>query len=269
MSLHSQTINKEIIKDMKFRHVGPIGNRLTTVAGVPNDPMTYYVGAASGGVWKTTDGGLNWKPIFDSQEVHSIGSISVAPSDPMTIYVGTGESSIRSNVSIGNGVYKSEDGGDTWKHIGLKNSGRISRIVVHPKNRNLIYVGALGHAYAPQRERGVFKSDNGGQTWKHVLYIDNNTGISDIVMDPDNSRILFAGAWQLDLKTWRRISGGPGSGLFKSVDGGDTWKRLKGNGLPNKDVGKIALAMTPASPDRLYALIETGDGVPYLSLIHI
>ena len=264
MSLHSQTINKEIIKDMKFRHVGPIGNRLTTVAGVPNDPMTYYVGAASGGVWKTTDGGLNWKPIFDSQEVHSIGSISVAPSDPMTIYVGTGESSIRSNVSIGNGVYKSEDGGDTWKHIGLKNSGRISRIVVHPKNRNLIYVGALGHAYAPQKERGVFKSDNGGQTWKHVLYIDNNTGISDIVMDPDNSRILFAGAWQLDLKTWRRISGGPGSGLFKSVDGGDTWKRLKGNGLPNKDVGKIALAMTPASPDRLYALIETGDGVPYM-----
>ncbi len=264
MSLHSQTINKEIIKDMKFRHVGPIGNRLTTVAGVPNDPMTYYVGAASGGVWKTKDGGLNWKPIFDSQEVHSIGSISVAPSDPMTIYVGTGESSIRSNVSIGNGVYKSEDGGDTWKHIGLKNSGRISRIVVHPKNRNLIYVGALGHAYAPQKERGVFKSDNGGQTWKHVLYIDNNTGISDIVMDPDNSRILFAGAWQLDLKTWRRISGGPGSGLFKSEDGGDTWKRLKGNGLPNKDVGKIALAMTPASPDRLYALIETGDGVPYM-----
>ena len=264
ISLHSQTINKEIIKDMKFRHVGPIGNRLTTVAGVPNDPMTYYVGAASGGVWKTTDGGLNWKPIFDSQEVHSIGSISVAPSDPMTIYVGTGESSIRSNVSIGNGMYKSEDGGDTWEHIGLKNSGRISRIVVHPKNRNLIYVGALGHAYAPQKERGVFMSDNGGQTWKHVLYIDNNTGISDIVMDPDNSRILFAGAWQLDLKTWRRISGGPGSGLFKSVDGGNTWNKLKGNGLPNKDVGKIALAMTPASPDRLYALIETGDGVPYM-----
>ena len=264
MTLHSQTINKEIIKDMKFRHVGPIGNRLTTVAGVPNDPMTYYVGAASGGVWKTTDGGLNWKPIFDNQEVHSIGSISVSPSDPMTIYVGTGESSIRSNVSIGNGMYKSEDGGDTWEHIGLKNSGRISRIVVHPKNRNLIYVGALGHAYAPQIERGVFMSDNGGETWKHVLYIDNNTGISDIVMDPDNSRILFAGAWQLDLKTWKRISGGPGSGLFKSVDGGNTWNRLKGNGLPNKDVGKIALAMTPASPDRLYALIETGDGVPYM-----
>ena len=261
--LISQTINKELVKDMKFRHVGPIGNRITTVAGVPNNPLVYYVGAASGGVWKTNDGGLNWNPIFDDQEVHSIGSISVAPSDPMTVYVGTGESSIRSNVSIGNGVYKSEDGGETWKHIGLKNSGRISRIIVHPKNRDVIYVGSLGHAYSPQNERGVFMSEDGGESWKHALYIDDNTGISDIVMDPDNPRILFAGAWQLDLKTWRRISGGPGSGLFKSVDGGISWSRLKENGLPKKDVGKIALAMTPAAPDRLYALIETGDGVPY------
>ena len=259
----SQTLSKDIIKEMEFRHVGPIGNRVTTVAGIPNDPMTYYVGAASGGVWKTIDGGLNWSPIFDNQEVHSIGAISVAPSDPMTIYVGTGESSIRSNVSIGNGVYKSEDGGETWKHLGLENTGRISRIIIHPKNRDLIYVGSLGHAYSPQKERGVFMSENGGESWKHVLFIDSNTGISDMVMDPDNSRILFAGAWQLDLKTWRRISGGPGSGLFKSVDGGFNWTKLKGNGLPKKDVGKIALAMTPADPDRLYALIETGDGVPY------
>ncbi len=259
----SQTLSNDIIKEMEFRHVGPIGNRVTTVAGIPNDPMTYYVGAASGGVWKTIDGGLNWSPIFDNQEVHSIGAISVAPSDPMTIYVGTGESSIRSNVSIGNGVYKSEDGGETWKHLGLENTGRISRIIIHPKNRDLIYVGSLGHAYSPQKERGVFMSENGGESWKHVLFIDSNTGISDMVMDPDNSRILFAGAWQLDLKTWRRISGGPGSGIFKSVDGGINWTKLKGNGLPKKDVGKIALAMTPADPDRLYALIETGDGVPY------
>ena len=259
----SQTLSNDNIKEMEFRHVGPIGNRVTTVAGIPNDPMTYYVGAASGGVWKTIDGGLNWSPIFDNQEVHSIGAISVAPSDPMTIYVGTGESSIRSNVSIGNGVYKSEDGGETWKHLGLENTGRISRIIIHPKNRDLIYVGSLGHAYSPQKERGVFMSENGGESWKHVLFIDSNTGISDMVMDPDNSRILFAGAWQLDLKTWRRISGGPGGGIFKSVDGGINWTKLKGNGLPKKDVGKIALAMTPADPDRLYALIETGDGVPY------
>ena len=193
----------------------------------------------------------------------ALDGLSVAPSDPMTIYVGTGESSIRSNVSIGNGVYKSEDGGETWNHLGLKNSGRISRIVVHPDNPNLVYVGALGHAYSPQKERGVYMSDNGGVTWKHTLYIDDNTGISDIVMDPNNSRVLFAGAWQLKLKTWIRVSGGPGSGIFKSIDGGLSWNKLKDNGLPKKDVGKIALAMTPASPDRLYALIETGDGIPY------
>jgi hypothetical protein len=164
---------------------------------------------------------------------------------------------------MGDGVYKSEDGGETWTHLGLKKSGRISRIVVHPDNPNLVYVGALGHAYAPQKERGLFMSDDGGISWKHTLYIDDNTGISDIVMDPNNSRVLFAGAWQLKLKTWIRVSGGPGSGVFKSTDGGLSWEKLKDNGLPKKDVGKIALAMTPASPDRLYALIETGDGVPY------
>tara|TARA_Y100000816_G_scaffold133301_1_gene94173 strand:- start:25891 stop:29079 length:3189 start_codon:yes stop_codon:yes gene_type:complete len=260
---YTQEISKATISDMKFRHVGPVGNRLTCVAGVANEPMIYYVGAASGGVWKTKDGGLNWFPIFDSQEVHSIGAVAVAPSNPMVVYVGTGESSIRSNVSIGDGVYKSEDGGETWKHIGLKNSGRISRIIVHPNDPNKIYVGALGHAYSPQRERGVFVSHDGGNSWNQTLFVDTNTGISDMVMDTDNPKVLFAGAWHLELKTWQRISGGPGSGIFKSTDGGMIWNKLKGNGLPSKDVGKIALAMTPAAPDRLYALIETGDGVPY------
>ena len=248
---------------MKFRHIGPIGNRLTCVAGVPSQPLIYYVGAASGGVWKTFDGGLNWQPIFDDQEVHSIGAIAVAPSDPMTIIVGTGESSIRSNVSIGNGVYKSQDGGKTWNHIGLKNSGRISRIIIHPDNPDLIYVGVLGHAYSPQKEKGLYMSNDGGKTWNQTLFVDENTGISDIVMDTDNPRVIIAGAWHLELKTWKRISGGPGSGIFKSKDGGITWKRLKNNGLPTKPVGKIALAMTPAAPDRVYALIETGDGIPY------
>ena len=260
---NSQEISKSIISDMKFRHVGPVGNRLTCVAGVADQPMVYYVGAASGGVWKTKDGGLNWFPIFDGQEVHSIGAVAVAPSNPMVVYVGTGESSIRSNVSIGDGVYKSLDGGETWEHIGLKNSGRISRIIVHPDDPDKVYVGALGHAYSPQRDRGVYVSHDGGGSWQHTLFIDQNTGISDMVMDTDNPRVLFAGAWHLELKTWKRISGGPGSGVFKSTDGGMTWDRLEGNGLPTRDVGKIALAMTPAAPDRLYALIETGDGVPY------
>ena len=260
---YSQEIDKSTISDMKFRHVGPVGNRLTCVSGVANDPMTYYVGAASGGVWKTKDGGLNWFPIFDSQEVHSIGAVAVAPSNPMVVYVGTGESSIRSNVSIGDGVYKSEDGGETWKNIGLKNSGRISRIIVHPNDPDKVYVGALGHAYSPQKERGVYITHDGGKSWRQTLFVDENTGISDMVMDTDNPLVLFAGAWHLELKTWQRISGGPGSGIFKSTDGGITWNRLRGNGLPTKDVGKIAFAMTPAAPDRLYALIETGDGVPY------
>ena len=260
---NSQEISKSIISDMKFRHVGPVGNRLTCVAGVADQPMVYYVGAASGGVWKTKDGGLNWFPIFDGQEVHSIGAVAVAPSNPMVVYVGTGESSIRSNVSIGDGVYKSVDGGETWEHIGLKNSGRISRIIVHPDDPDKLYVGALGHAYSPQIDRGVYVSHDGGGSWKHTLFIDQNTGISDMVMDTDNPRVIFAGAWHLELKTWKRISGGPGSGVFKSTDGGMTWDRLEGNGLPTRDVGKIALAMTPAAPDRLYALIETGDGVPY------
>ena len=181
----------------------------------------------------------------------------------MVVYVGTGESSIRSNVSIGDGVYRSNDGGMTWKHIGLKNSGRISRIVVHPENSDKIYVGALGHAYKPQKERGLYISSDGGKTWDHSLFIDENTGISDIVMDTDNPRVLLAGAWHLELKPWQRISGGKGSGIFKSTDGGENWIKLKNNGLPKKPVGKIALAMTPAAPDRVYALIETGDGVPY------
>ena len=180
---NSQIIDKKTISDLKFRHIGPNGNRLPSVSGVPDKPLVYYVGAASGGVWKTTDGGLNWFPIFDNQEVHSIGAIAVAPSDPMVVYVGTGESSIRSNVSIGDGVYRSNDGGMTWKHIGLKNSGRISKIVVHPENSDKIYVGALGHAYKPQKERGLYISSDGGKTWNHSLFIDENTGIYDIAME--------------------------------------------------------------------------------------
>jgi hypothetical protein len=261
--LPAQTLEKGTVDQLKFRHIGPIGNRINSASGVPGDPLTYIVGAASGGVWKTTDGGLNWRPVFDKQDVHSIGSIAIAPSNPQVVYVGTGESFIRSNVSIGNGMYKSIDGGETWMHIGLENTGRISRVLVHPQNEDIVYASALGHSYAPQKDRGIFKSTDGGQTWEHVLFVDENTGASDIVMDPDNPRILLAGTWQLDLKTWKRTSGGPGSGVHMSMDGGNTWKKLEGNGLPKGPVGKIALAMTPAKPDRVYALIETGDGAPY------
>ena len=261
--VEAQSLERSQLEQLKFRHIGPVGNRIISVSGISGDPLTYYVGAATGGIWKTGDGGLNWKPVFDKYPVHSIGAIAVAPSDPQVIYAGTGESFIRSNVSIGNGVWKSTDGGETWSHLGLDSTGRISRIVVHPTDADILYVASVGHGYSPQKQRGVFKSNDGGMSWKLVLFVDENTGASDIVMDPNNPRILFAGMWQLELKTWIRISGGPGSGLYMSKDAGETWSRLEGSELPKKPVGKIALAMTPAAPDRVYALIETGDGVPW------
>ena len=257
----AQELGPEHLKQMEFRHIGPVGNRLISVTGVPTDPMIYYVGAASGGIWKTTDAGLNWRPVFDKQPVHSIGALALAPSDPEIVYAGTGESFIRSNVSIGNGVWKTMDGGAHWQHLGLDESGRISRVVVHPTDPDLVYIASLGHAYTPQEDRGIFRSKDGGMTWEHVLKVDEHTGASDLVMDPHNPRILFAGMWQLAMRPWTRVSGGPGSGIYRSLDGGDTWQRLS-KGLPEGDVGKIALTMTAAKPGRLYALIETGDGIP-------
>ncbi|MEM9325387.1 MAG: sialidase [Bacteroidota bacterium] len=258
----SQTLSTEQLDQLEFRHIGPIGNRVISVTGIPSDPMTYYVGAASGGIWKTTDGGLQWHPVFDKQRVHSIGALALAPSEPEIVYAGTGESFIRSNVSIGNGVWRSTDGGANWTHLGLEKTGRISRIVVHPTNPEVAYVAALGHGYTPQKERGIYKTTDGGATWTQVLHVDQNTGDSDLVMDPFNPRILFAGMWSLEMRPWTRKSGGPGGGIYKSLDAGATWTKLDGTGLPEGEVGKIALAMTAAQQGRLYALIETGDGIP-------
>lgn len=263
-SSFAQTLTKEQIAPVKFRHIGPVGNRVTCSAGIPGNDQVYFSGSASGGIWKTMDGGLNWKPVFDDKPVHSIGALAVAPSDPTVVYAGTGESFIRSNISIGNGVWKSTDGGESWSHTGLDNTGRIARVIVDPANPDIAWVAALGHAYAPQKERGVYKTTDGGKTWKQVLFVDENTGASDLVIDPSNPRTLFAGMWQLSLRTWGRVSGGPGSGLYQSKDGGDTWTKLKDNGLPKGPVGKIALTMSPADPNRVYALIETGDGVESL-----
>jgi photosystem II stability/assembly factor-like uncharacterized protein len=259
----AQGVSPELYEKLPYRHIGPVGNRASTATGVIGDEMIYYAGAASGGVWKTEDGGFNWEPVFDDQPVHSIGAIAVAASDPNIVWVGTGESFIRSNVSIGNGIWKSTDAGDTWQHMGLEGTGRIGRVIVHPTNPDVVYAAALGHGYSPQPERGVYRSQDGGGSWEKVLFVDENTGAGDLVMDPNNPRILFAGMWQIEIKTWGRESGGPGSGIFMSRDSGDTWKRLEGNGLPELPVGKIALCMTPKSSDRIYALIETGDGVPW------
>ena len=242
---------------LTYRFIGPPGNRVSAVVGVPGDLNTYYVGAASGGVWKSSDGGWHWKPIFDDQPAQSIGSIAIAPSDPNVVWVGTGESFIRSNVSIGNGVYKSTDAGKTWTHMGLEKIGRVPRVVIDPRNPEVVFVAALGTCYGPQPERGVYRTTDGGKSWERVLFIDENIGASDLVMDPVNPRILFAGTWPIDIKTWGRKSGGPG-GVYVSRDGGTTWKRIT-KGLPEPPLGKVAVAVAPSNPQRVYALIETGQ----------
>jgi len=255
-------INPEVYEQLQFRYIGPVGNRATAVAGVPGSPYLYYVGAASGGIFKTTDGGIHWDPIFDSQAVSSIGSLAVAARDPNIVWAGTGESFIRSHISVGSGIYKSMDAGKTWTLMGLEKTGRIGNVVIDSRNPDIVLACALGHAYGPQPERGVFRTTDGGRNWEKVLFVDENTGCSDMAMDPNNSRILFAGMWQLEIHTWGRTSGGPGSGLFKSTDGGATWKRLEGHGLPKTPVGRIAVRVAPRDSNRVYALIETGDGVP-------
>jgi photosystem II stability/assembly factor-like uncharacterized protein len=253
----------DIYRQLHWRFIGPEGNRFSAVAGVPGDANVYYAGAASGGIYKTTDGGIHWQPLFDSQPVMSIGSIAVAKSDPNILWAGTGEGKIRSHISVGQGIYKSMDAGKTWALMGLEQTGRIPRLVIDPQNPDVVCACALGHAYGPQPDRGVFRTTDGGKTWVKVLFVDENTGCSDIVMDPRNPRVLFAGMWQLEIHTWGRESGGPGSGLFMSRDGGATWSRLTGRGLPSKPVGKVAVTIAASNPNRVYALIETGDGVPW------
>ena len=260
--LQAQEANKDILGAMRYRYIGPVGNRVTSVVSVPGQPNTYYVGAASGGIFKTTDGGVHWEPVFDAQPVASIGSLAIAPSDSNIIWAGTGEAHIRSHISVGAGIYKSTDGGKTWKLMGLEKTGRIGRIVIDPKNPDVVLVAAMGHSYGPQQERGIFRTADGGKTWERALFVDENTGASEIVMDPGNPRTLFAGMWPLEIHTWGRESGGPGSGIYKSTDGGVSWKKLTGHGLPTRTTGKIAMAIANSNPDRVYALIETGDGVP-------
>ena len=261
-SASSPTLDSAMIAQLRWRHIGPEGNRATAVAGVPGDRHVYYVGAASGGIWKTDDGGITWQPVFDGHPVQSIGSIAVAPSDANVVWAGTGEASIRSTISLGYGVYRSTDAGKTWTRMGLEATGRIGRIVIEPRNPDIVFVAAVGHAYGPQGDRGVFRTTDGGETWQKVLFVDEHSGAYDVEMDPTNPRILFATTWQLVIHTWGRTSGGPGSGIWRSTDGGTTWTRLTGTGLPQKPIGKVDVAIAPSLPSRVYALIETSDGVP-------
>jgi photosystem II stability/assembly factor-like uncharacterized protein len=246
---------------LAFRFLGPIvGNRVAAIAGVPGDPSIYYAGAASGGVWKTTDGGIRWNPVSDSMPVAAIGALAVAPSDPSIVWAGTGEAwAIRDSDVIGDGIYKSMDAGKTWVHMGLDETGRIGRILVHPTNPDVVFACAIGRITAPQQERGVFRTTDGGQHWERVLFVDENTGCSGLSMDAKNPRTIWAGTWQVEMHPWAMLSGGPGSGVYVSRDGGSKWTKIEAAGLPRSPLGKIDVAVAPSDSNRVYALIQTKD----------
>jgi photosystem II stability/assembly factor-like uncharacterized protein len=263
----AQSVSPELLNGLKWRLIGPFrGGRVVAVAGVPGDSTTFYFGSVNGGIWKTIDAGIVWTPIFDGQPVGSIGALAVAPSDPKVIYAGTGESDIREDLSSGNGVYKSSDGGATWSHIGLEDTRQISRIVIDPQHPQIVYVGALGHAYSPNQQRGVYKSIDGGAHWERVLDLGSEIGISDLAMCSGSPHLLFAGAWHTHRAPWSAYApiDGPGGGLYRSQDAGKTWIRLNGNknldgtgnGLPAGDWGRVGVDVAPDGK-RVYALIET------------
>jgi photosystem II stability/assembly factor-like uncharacterized protein len=247
---------------LQWRSVGPQrGGRSITSAGSSSRPNEYYFGAVGGGLWKTADGGTTWKPVTDGQiESSSVGAVAVAESNPDVVYIGMGETELRGNIMQGDGVYKSVDAGKTWKHIGLADTQAISRIRVDPSNADVVYVSALGHPYAPNAERGVFRSRDGGKTWQKILYKNERAGAVDLVIDPHNSKVLFAALWDVYRTSWTLSSGGPLSGLYKSTDGGDTWTEItRKPGLPNGIIGKIGVAVASDS-NRIYAMVEAEDG---------
>jgi photosystem II stability/assembly factor-like uncharacterized protein len=254
-----------LISKLEWRSVGPadMGGRTVDIAALPGDPSTVYMATASGGLWKTTDRGTTWSSIFESGGTLSLGAVALAPSDPNVLYLGTGENNPRNSASIGDGVYRSTDAGRTWTHTGLESTERVGRIRVHPTDPDRVYVAALGHAWGDNPDRGVYRSTDGGATWERVLHVDEGTGAADLALHPTNPRILYAAMWDYRRQPWTFRSGGPGSGLYRSKDGGDTWERLDdgtgGRGLPAGELGRIGLAVSADDPDRVFAMIESED----------
>jgi photosystem II stability/assembly factor-like uncharacterized protein/DNA-binding FrmR family transcriptional regulator len=262
----AQQVDPKSYGGMKWRLIGPFrGGRALTVTGVPSQPHTYYFGAVSGGVWKTTDGGITWDAISDKQTISSIGAIAVADSDPNILYAGSGEACIRGNISYGDGVYKSTDAGKTWANVGLKDSQHIGKVIVHPANPDIVFVAALGHAYGANTERGIFRTRDGGKNWEKVLYVNDRTGGIDIVFDPHNPHVLFAAMWEGYRTPWMLNSGGENSGLYRSGDEGATWKRIEGNGMPEGPLGRIGVGVSGGDSNVVYALIEAKKGGLYRS----
>lgn len=268
IALTAQEFDPALFSGLRWRLVGPFrGGRVLAVTGVRGQPNVFYFGAVGGGVWKTNDAGRVWSPIFDSQPVASIGAIAVAPANPNIIYVGTGESDMRSDITYGNGIYKSSDAGRTWTFLGLRDTRQIGRILIDPKDPNILFVAALGHAYGANKERGVFRSRDGGKTWQSVLFKDENTGAIDLASDPRNPQIIYAALWQTRRPPWSVYppSNGPGSGLYKSTDGGDHWQQLIGNGLPSEGLGRIGIAIAPTDSKRIYLILHASEGGLYRS----
>ncbi|MGH7938330.1 MAG: WD40/YVTN/BNR-like repeat-containing protein, partial [Chthoniobacterales bacterium] len=259
---NQSAFDEKLWNGMQWREVGPYrGGRALAIEGVSGEPNTYYFGAVAGGIWKTTDGGATWHPIFDKQHgTSSIGALVVAPSNHNTIYAGTGEAAPRGNITYGDGVYRSDDGGKSWRNIGLKDSRHIGAIIVNPNDPNIVFVAALGHAFGPNEERGIFRTTDGGTTWQKVLSKNKDTGAIDVVFDPHNPNTLFAALWQMRRQPWFFSSGGPGSGLYRSTDGGTTWQQLQGNGLPDGILGRIGVTVSGGDSSRVYAVIEAKEG---------
>ena len=253
----NETVAPELFSALKYRMVGPSrGGRATAVAGHRSQPSTFYMGATGGGVWKTIDYGRTWRPMSDGYfRTGSIGAIAVAGSDPNIVYVSTGSDGLRSNVIIGTGVYKSTDAGRTWEHLGLEKTGNSGAVRIHPNNPDLVYVAAIGNPFAPNPERGVYRSRDGGDTWEQVLFVSERTGAVDLEFGPGDPNTIYAGMWEAERKPWTIVSGGMEGGIWKSTDGGDTWNQVM-DGLPTGLRGKSDLAVSAGDPDRVYALIE-------------